>query len=177
MAVPGRLTRGSGPATHDFPDGSGNVVGDQPSLAMTRGQPDRSIFSSPGITHPTALAAGCLRRCSHFQRRRAARLGSAARMASEAAVPPPAPLFMEFVPEPSQATPSLGATAAAGASARAPAGPPPAPLFMEFVSEPSPTAPPLGATAAAGASAHAPAVPPPAPRFREVVPEPSQATP
>ena len=80
---------------------------------------------------------------------------------------------MEFVSEPSQAAPPLGATAAAGAPARAPAVPPPAPLFMEFVSEPSLAAPPLGATAAAGASARAPAVPPPAPLFMEFVSEPS----
>src|SRR5208282_4067997 len=96
------------------------------------------------FVHPIALGAGCARRCRLFQRRCAARLGSAARMASEAAVAPPAPRFMEFVSESSQATPPLVARAAArikmaggartaGASARLPAVPPPAPRFMEFV--------------------------------------------
>jgi hypothetical protein len=70
--------------------------------------------------------AGCLRRCRLFQHRRAARLGSAARMASAPAVPPPVPLFVEFVSEPSQAAPPLGGQSRGAPDLHRPAIPRPA---------------------------------------------------
>ena len=50
MAVPGRLTRGSGPATHDFLASHSNVAGSGLWLATTQHGAGRSVHSLLGMS-------------------------------------------------------------------------------------------------------------------------------